>query len=663
MEYKKENGPEIGRKISTSSSGGSDENKARGNWSGDLDFLLSCIGYAVGIGNVWRFPYICFTNGGGAFLIPYMFALFTCGLPLFFMEVAMGQFSSSGAIAVWNISPIFLGAGFGTVILTAICCIYYNLLIAYILFYLVMSFTKKLPWETCTNEWNTPECLQRGLEVFLGPSLSSNSSFGNNSRLADLLTGQAAAAAATAVNASGVVGKTTTPSEEFWYNYILEITDGLHEFGGIHWKLLLSLFVAYVLVFLCICKGIKSTGKVVYFTATFPYVILTILLVRGATLPGAADGIKYYLVPQWDLLLEFKVWGMAFIQIFYSLGPGWGGIITMSSYNRFHANLLREAYLVPIINSATSVFAGFVVFSVLGYMAEVAQLAVKDVVAAGPGLAFMVYPEAITHLPISPLWAVMFFFMLLMLGLDTQFVMIETVITAVRDNFASKFQKSKVWITLGVCVVMFVLAVPLTTRAGSYLFTIMDWYTAAFAVMVISLGEVVVVAWFYGANRLLDDVEFMIGRPVIGRTFMLLSWKFTVPGLLLFILLFNMISHVPVTYLGYDFPTWSLVFGWILTMLPIIPIPVYAIYHLIYVERKGTLWQRLRRSVRPSNAWGPAVEPYRSEYFHMRVAQGHKAPSGYKQSLEQEMRPLKTATAKDEESCATDEKQKALSPV
>ncbi|XP_014670289.1 PREDICTED: sodium-dependent proline transporter-like [Priapulus caudatus] len=642
---------------SKSSSGEGEENKSRDHWTGKLDFLLSCVGYAIGLGNAWRFPYICYTNGGGAFLVPYLIALFVCGMPLFFMEVAMGQFSSRGAIAVWNICPLFKGLGVATVVITCLQSFYYHLLIAYILFYLVMSFTKQLPWETCGNPWNTAACVRRGVDVLIGTNMSAE--LQNHTEFAD--TVMAALANSSAVNVSDVViAKATTPSEEFWYNFILEITDGLHVVGGIHWKLLLAHFIGYVFVFICIHRGVKSIGKVVYFTATCPYVLLGILLVRSATLPGAVNGLKYYLTPQWELLLDFKVWGLAFVQIFYSLGPGFGTLITMASYNRFHDNMLREAYLVPIINSATSIFAGLVVFTALGYMAEITNLEVKDVVATGPGLAFIVYPEVITHLAVSPLWAIVFFCMLLTLGLDSQFVMIETIVTVVWDHFSSKLKKGKILITLAVCVFMFLLGVPLTTRAGSYLFVIVDWYAIGYSVMLICLAEVLVVGWLYGASRLLDDVEFMVGRRVLGRTAFIILWKFIVPVVLLVILFFSMITHVPVTYFGYEYPMWSIAFGWVLAMMSIIPIPVYAIYHLTHVQCNGTFWQRLRGSIRPSDVWGPALEPYRSEYWYARLTHGNGAPPEGKQAKEQEMRLLKKHD--DEDHRRNEETQQAAVP-
>lgn len=159
-----------------------------------------------------------------------------------------------------------------------------------------------------------------------------------------------------------------TAAEEYFNNKILNISSGPEEMGALVTPVLIVNIISWIFLFLCVAKGIKSVGKIVYISATFPYVILFILFVRGVTLPGAWEGIKFYIMPQWGELFNLKVWADAAVQIFFSLGPGWGGIINMASYNTFRNNIKRDSIFLPLINSSTSIFAGFVVFSVLGYL-------------------------------------------------------------------------------------------------------------------------------------------------------------------------------------------------------------------------------------------------------------------------------------------------------
>jgi solute carrier family 6 (neurotransmitter transporter, creatine) member 8 len=158
-----------------------------------------------------------------------------------------------------------------------------------------------------------------------------------------------------------------------------------------------------------------------------PYVFLTILLIRGIMLPGAIDGIKYYLYPNWARLGDFQVWSDAGTQIFYSYGIGIAALVSLGSFNKFHHNSYRDVVVFTVINTLTSILAGFVIFSILGYMAYERGIDIKDVAEEGPGLAFIVYPQALQLLPWSPVWSFIFFVMLFLLGLGTQVYILRLI--------------------------------------------------------------------------------------------------------------------------------------------------------------------------------------------------------------------------------------------
>ncbi|XP_064608852.1 sodium- and chloride-dependent glycine transporter 1-like isoform X2 [Liolophura sinensis] len=594
------------------SSGKSDENKQRGNWTGRLDFILSCIGFAVGLGNIWRFPYLCYKSGGGAFMIPYLTFLILCGVPLFFLEISYGQFSSLSPVSVWRFCPLFKGVGYGMVIVSGIVCIYYNIIITWTLYYLFMSFRRVLPWSTCDNVWNTVNCALRGIHAGNSTdndTLSANETsfpfqdFGNT--VQEMV--QNSSALSSAINKSTKV----TASEEYWRNHVLELSDGIDDIGQIRWQLLLCLALAWILVFLCLCKGIKSSGRVVYFTATFPYLVLLILLVRGVTLPGSMDGIRFYMVPQWERLLEFKVWGDAAVQIFYSVGMAWGGLVTMASYNKFNNNVYRDAMMLPLMNCGTSVFAGFVIFSILGFMAHETGVSIDKVVTQGPGLVFVVYPEAVTNLPISPLWAILFFLMLFTIGLDSQFGMFETMTSAFVDEFPQYLKGKKTLFTALLCFIEFLLGIPCITQGGVYVLQIMDWYASSFSLMLISLMECVVISWVYGINRFYKDIELMIGyQPSVWWK---ICWCFITPAVILFIWAFSVSQLAPVSYGDYQYPAWAIRFGWFLGVLSLLPVPIVMLIEML--KAKGSFIQRLKICMSPRADWGPAVEQFREQYI------------------------------------------------
>merc|ERR1712154_246737 len=218
------------------------------------------------------------------------------------------------------------------------------------------------------------------------------------------------------------VYKRVSPSEDYYKRTMLGLKEDTSwsNMGGLKADLVGCLAAAWLIVCLCLIKGVQSSGKVVYFTALFPYFVLLILLIRGATLDGAYDGILFYVYPTKDKLeglLNVKVWAAAATQIFYSLGPSFGGLITLASYNKFSNNCHRDAILIAFSNCATSIFAGFVIFSIVGFMAKQSGVSVEDAIASGTGLAFIASPEAVTQMPFPPIWSFLFFTMLITLGL------------------------------------------------------------------------------------------------------------------------------------------------------------------------------------------------------------------------------------------------------
>ncbi|KAL0122368.1 hypothetical protein PUN28_007235 [Cardiocondyla obscurior] len=389
----------------------------RETWSGKLDFLLSVIGFAVDLANVWRFPYLCYKNGGGAFLVPYCIMLVVGGIPLFYMELALGQFNRKGAITCWGrLVPLFKGIGYAVVLIAFYVDFYYNVIIAWSLRYFFASFATMLPWTSCDNDWNTPLCREFDANIsYALEDMTSeiNENFGNNTRLLVDLGSDAVA--------QSTMDNHTSAAHEYFNRAILELhqSEGLHDLGAIKWDIALCLLVVYLVCYFSLWKGISTSGKVVWFTALFPYAVLLILLIRGVTLPGSTEGIRYYLSPNFNVITKAEVWVDAATQVFFSLGPGFGVLLAYASYNKYHNNVYKDALLTSLINSATSFVAGFVIFSVLGYMARASGKSIQDVATEGPGLVFIVYPAAIATMPGSTFWALIFFMMLLTLGLDS----------------------------------------------------------------------------------------------------------------------------------------------------------------------------------------------------------------------------------------------------
>ncbi|KAM7382349.1 hypothetical protein PAMP_002082 [Pampus punctatissimus] len=588
----------------------------RPNWENSMQFLLACVSYAVGLGNVWRFPYLCQMHGGGGFLIPYLLMLFLEGVPLFCMELAIGQKMRLGSIGAWTaISPYLGGVGLASVVTSLYLCLYYNVINAWSFWYLFNSFQSVLPWSEC-------------------PINSNQTGFIEECEKA-------------------------TPTQYFFYRETLNISSSIEENGGIQTNQVLCLVLAWVMSYLFVVRGVKSTGKVVYFTATFPYVVLIIYLIRGVTLHGAINGIKYMFTPKMEELGNPTTWINAATQIFFSLGLGFGSLIAFASYNQYNNNFEHQAIIVSLINSGTSIFASIVTFAIYGFKATVnyedclertrllllntfslaedsisldnvfewieklnttypqqfAELANKletcdlevelDTAVEGTGLAFIVYSEAIKNMPLSQLWSVLYFFMLLMLGMGSMLGNITAIITPLQDFKIFSRMSTEVFNGI-VCLFCLLFALGFTTKSGNYWFTIFNDYGATFSLLFIAFIEVITVSYIYGIKRFEKDIEDMLGhRP---HWYWKIMWTVVSPLLLITIFIFYIVNYIlggTPTYQAWnkelgktevmEYPIFGQVFIGLLLVSSISCVPLTALY--VYCRKRKHGHQKRQRTV------------------------------------------------------------------
>ncbi|KAK0080226.1 hypothetical protein PV325_014170 [Microctonus aethiopoides] len=540
--------------------GAREDDEERGGWDNKLDFLFSCISVSVGLGNVWRFPYLCYKNGGGAFLVTYGIAMIFCGIPIFFQEVAIGQYLGAGGMTlVGQLCPLLQGVGYATMTIVFFLDVYYCIIIAWTLFYLISTFARltNLPWSSCDNWWNTKNCFDKSN----GTSLKQFTSERNTSLQIN----------------SNESFHHTTPVEEYWERRVLGITSGIEEIGGMQWELLACLVLGWLLVYFIIRRGLHQSA---------------------VTLDGADTGLLYYITPRWSELLSPGPWIDGTTQIFFAYSIGTGALPALGSYNKFHHNCYKDAMITCVVNTLTCLLAGCVTFSILGHIAMEQGSQVSDVVKSGPGLVFLTYPEVVLKLVGAPIWAIIFFFMLIILGIDSEFCIVESFITGVVDNWPDTLRPHRNKFTVAICILMFLLGVPMVTHGGIYIFQLMDFYSASgMSILWVCFFQTIAISWIFGVQKFCDCVHQMMGIRL--NKFWYICWLILAPVIMAFIFVFQCVQYKPLKYGSkYEYPTWAEIVGFCLSFSSMIWVPGYAIYYVLMTP--GSIKENILKGLKPN---------------------------------------------------------------
>jgi len=649
------------------------------SWDSHTQFLLACLAFGVGLGNVWRFPYLVQKYGGGSFIIPFLVMMFIEAMPLLLIELGLGQKFRSGSVGIWKkLHPYFQGIGYACMIESVVIGFYYNVIIAWSFFYLFNSFFNPLPWSVCPIEsvdYNDHNTLFEGIPQPVAECANSDA------------------------------------STFFFYRTALNTSDTISDDNAqdIHIPMMIIILFAWFFLYLMIFKGIQSSGKAMYVTATFPYVTLTIFLIYGLTLDGALDGLAYLFTPDYDVLATAQVWLDAGTQVFFSMSLAVGGIIAFSSYNDRHSPVVSDTIFISTMNGGTAIYTALVIFSILGFKAKATyQECVsghvdiwhdirdlpsgtypdnvdhefgpndyddfttyyntyreefnKEIVfgdsstqywcdkaqsvfnqrvypdmpdsldteekfeewlftqkscfeecslaynldngVQGTGLAFIAVADAITVMPGGPFWAVLFFLMLLTLGLGSAFGTLEGFITPVFNILGDKLPKPALTGIMSLSLAG--LGMIFAQRSGTYWVDVFNDYGANTPLLVIGFFEFAVIGWLYGVRRFMADIDSMIGGPTTwygkaARWYFKICLWFIAPILLLGIFILAMVGGFDMSYKAWnesgarytvpnpEYDDWVQGIIWALQIVPCVPIIAVPIYLWIQDKRHGTV--------------------------------------------------------------------------
>jgi len=346
----------------------------RPQWGTRAGFILAAVGSAVGLGNIWRFPATAYENGGGAFFLPYLFALLTAGIPLLVMEFTLGhKYRGSAPTTFGKVGKGSSWLGWWQVAIAFVISCYYPVIIAWASSYSVFAFNQN--WGTDT--------------------------------------------------------------EGFLFGEYLQLAEKPGQFGGLVPGVLIPLILVWIVtlgvLFAGVKKGIEAANKVF-----IPVLVImfTIIVIRALTLDGAAQGLDAFFKPDWSKILDGKVWVAAYGQIFFSLSIAFAIMITYSSYLPKKSDITNNAFITGFGNSAFEVLAGIGVFSALGFMAAQQGVPVAEVVSSGVGLAFVVFPQIINEFPaFNGLFGFLFFGSLILAGLTSLISITETYVAGIQEKF------------------------------------------------------------------------------------------------------------------------------------------------------------------------------------------------------------------------------------
>ncbi len=359
----------------------------RQQWGSRYGFILAAVGSAVGLGNIWRFPAVAYENGGGAFFLPYLFAILTAGIPILILEFTLGQkFRGSAPLSLFRFNKKAEWLGWWQLLISFVICTYYAVIIAWAVKYTIYSFG---------SQWGADP----------GSFL-----FGDVLKLAEK---------------PGTIG-------------------GL--VPGIVVPLLFVWAVALFVLYRGVSKGIEKLNKI--FLPTL-IVMFLIIVVRALTLDGAVQGLDAFFKPNWDMIFDGKVWIAAYGQIFFSLSIGFAIMITYSSYLPKKSDINNNAFITAFANSGFELLAGIGVFAALGFMANQQGVAVDEVVSSGIGLAFVVFPSIINEFPgMNGLFGVLFFLSLVFAGMTSLISIVETFVAGIQEKF--NVSRTKAVLTSGL---------------------------------------------------------------------------------------------------------------------------------------------------------------------------------------------------------------------
>ncbi|MCF6766023.1 sodium-dependent transporter [Thiotrichales bacterium 19S3-7] len=458
----------------------------RDNFKSGWIFVLAAIGSAAGLGNVWRFPYLAYEHGGGAFFVAYFICLLILGLPLLIMEIGLGQITRFGApraLGSIGIRSKFKLVGWLAVLISFGVLTYYLVITSWVIHYAINS--SSIPWK---------------------------------------------------VNAEG-----------YFYNDFLGLTTHISKVT--HLNMTISLGVIATLVLLCIAvyRGTSGIARVAKWITPIPFILLIVLLINSLLLDGAWSGLKLFLQPHWQSLYSLDLWFDAASQVLFTLSIGFGVMFAYGAILQKQVNVKRMAIFVIIGDTLIAFIGGVIIYSVLGYYSTVTQTPIDQAVKGGIGLAFVVFPKALSLLPFGErFFSIIFYLALFALAFTSIVSLFEAILAAIMDGTQKIKRRS---ILLVAVILTFIVSLIYSGNNGLYILDIVDHFIGGYGVLIVALLESIVIGWCYDAERLRYNLKKQSNLNLTGLFNCLI--RLVIPTILATLLLRQVIFDLEKAYGGY----------------------------------------------------------------------------------------------------------------
>ncbi|XP_071786383.1 sodium-dependent proline transporter-like [Asterias amurensis] len=585
-----------------------DENPKRGNWWNKIEFIFACIAVCNAHSTFSVLPYLVYSNGGGIFLAVVCILSILLMFPYFMLEMALGQFSSSGFISVWNFAPLFKGLG----LVATLYLVLHNALSTVLSsFYLLYGFytvsSETLPWVSCSNDWNTVHCYD-GSSAMTSPGVvQQNVSLQNQGF---------------SYQSGFYVDAQISPANEFASYLVINEQNDLTNIGGLKPNLVFGLLSTWGLVLFLTCLGAKLTGKVALVLLPITIILTFALLIRGATLDGAYEGLRFYFFVDKRHVGSLEFWRNA-MGCVVSIGFLGAGIFSsLASYNKFHNNFCLDAFLVVLAVIVINIVRVLTVATLVGGHSRVANLDVGSIAGAGVEFLIVNMPQVLSTLPTATAWSCVYFATLFITTISSSVFVVQSLLT----TFLDVFHLPHSWIfllpTSGIiCVLSFLISLPMVTESGYAVVGAIDAHLIVWATPFVAILLPLAAIWVYGTIpkwdilRLPQEMQIMVNFfPKLLQVIFLPFWAVIIP--LVMVLYFCHSFIVSIRYLDQvSHPYWM---GYIMLAIGIVPlflIPIIVgIYQLVKQRRSYTYLTNLFwKAVRSSPEWGPAVEVHRQQ--------------------------------------------------